>query len=126
MKDWFSRLVGITTVSLLVMVALQELEKPEEKRQWYGKVARFVPYDFRWPNREAVLSAFWNPYDGRVLVPTVCGIGWAVNFWALLDDMGILRPDITEEHFLMPTDSIKEKLASQADGEETSPHSPSP
>jgi len=90
---------------------LKEIEKPEEEREGYGRVARFVPYDFRFPNLESIINAYWNPYDGRVLTPAVFGVGWAINFRALLEDMGILRPDVTEEHFLMPTQSIKETLS---------------
>ena len=77
----------------------------------------FVPYDFRWPTDEAIIHAFWNPFDGRVLVPTFFGLGWALNFRALLDRLGVFQPDVTEEHFLMPTDSIRETLAHVTDRE---------
>jgi hypothetical protein len=117
MRDWFSRLIQVTAATLMVAAILKEIEKPEEERQWHGKVACFVPYDFRLPTVESIMNAYWNPYDNRVMMPAVFGIGWAINFRALLEDMGIFKPDVTEEHFLMPTQSIKEVLAPEAEGE---------
>ncbi|GAI29807.1 unnamed protein product [marine sediment metagenome] len=44
-------------------------------------------------------------------MPEVFGIGWAINFYALLENLGIIkRADVSEENFLMPTQSIKEVL----------------
>lgn len=117
MRDWFPRLLQVAAVTLTLAAVFKELEKPEEEREWHGKVARFVPYDFRLPTLESIINAYWNPYDSRVMTPTVFGVGWAINFRALLEDMGILKPDVTEEHFLMPTPSIKEVLTPEAEGE---------
>lgn len=117
MKGFIFKLAAIAAVSLVAAVVIRELRKPAKLRRWHGRVAGFVPYDFRRPTGETILRAFWNPYDSRVLTPTAFGIGWAVNFLTLLENMGIFQPDVTEEHFLMPTNSIREALAHVTQGE---------
>ncbi|GAI16495.1 unnamed protein product, partial [marine sediment metagenome] len=45
-----------------------------------------------------------------ILSPEVFGIGWAINFYALLERLRLIGQEISEEDFLMPTKSIKEVL----------------
>lgn len=117
MRDLVSRLIQVAAATLMVAAILKEVEKPEQEREWHGKVARFVPYDFRLPTVDSILDAYWNPCDNRVMMPAVFGVGWAINFRALLEDMGVFKPDVTEEHFLMPSHSIKDVLVPEAEGE---------
>ena len=110
-KKWFTRMLKAAAITLTVAAVCQELEKPKGERKWHGKVAEFVPYDFRIPTIEKFKEAYWNPYERRVFIPEVFGVGWAINFYALLENMGIIRANTSEENFLMPTQSIKEALA---------------
>ena len=65
-----------------VIAIIQELRKPPGERTWHGKVAAFVPYDFRMPTIERVRSTYWNP-EGPVISGKVFGVGWAPNLGAL-------------------------------------------
>ncbi len=107
---WCARMFQATMVALALAAVFQELEKPEEERKWHGKIAGFIPYDFRMPTIERLKEAYWNPYERRVLTPEVLGIGWAINFYRLLENVGLIRQDVSEESFLMPTKSIKDVL----------------
>ncbi len=107
---WCARMLQATVAALALAATFQELEKPEEEREWHGKIAGFIPYDFRMPTIERLKEAYWNPYERRVLTPEVFGIGWAINFYRLLENVGLIRQDVSEESFLMPTKSIKEVL----------------
>ena len=111
-REWFIRILQVTVFTLTLAAVCQELEKPTEERKWHGKIAGFIPYDFRLPTMERLKEAYWNPYERRMLTPEVFGIGWAVNFYALLENLGLIRQAaISEENFLMPTQSIKDVLA---------------
>ncbi len=57
----------------------QELRKPPEQRTWHGKVAGFVPYDFRPPTFERIRAAYWDPESDVIFTDHVLGVGWAVN-----------------------------------------------
>lgn len=65
-----------------LIAVIQELRKPAEERTWHGKVADFVPYDFRMPTLERVRSTYWNP-EGPIIAGKVFGVGWAPNLGAL-------------------------------------------
>jgi hypothetical protein len=65
-----------------VIAVVQELRKPAEERTWHGKVADFVPYDFRMPTVARVRDTYWNP-EGSVISSKVFGVGWAPNFGAV-------------------------------------------
>lgn len=111
-REWFTRALQATAITVTLAAMCQEMEKPEEERQWHGKVG-FIPYDFRLPTLERFLNACWNPHNHRIFTDRVFGIGWTINFHALLENMRIMsQPDYSEEDFLMPTESIKEILGS--------------
>jgi hypothetical protein len=79
----------LRTIRTLAWVALiaaiyQELKKPEAERTWHGKVAGFIPYDFRVPSVEKLKAAYWDPENDRVFSDHVFGVGWAVNIPVLL------------------------------------------
>lgn len=65
-----------------IIALVQELRKPAEERTWHGKVADFVPYDFRMPNVDRMRETYWNP-EGPLLSSKVWGVGWSPNFGAL-------------------------------------------
>ncbi|CAN5591404.1 hypothetical protein BH24ACT26_BH24ACT26_15470 [soil metagenome] len=71
-----ARVVGWGLVAAAVS---QELRKPAGERTWHGRVAAFVPYDFRVPTIERIRSSWWNPNDERIFTDQVFGVGWAVN-----------------------------------------------
>ena len=78
MKD----LVGLvrTAIWLAFFGALyQELKKPAEERTWHGKVAGFVPYDFRVPDLQRIRDAYWDPKSDVLFTEKVVGVGWSVN-----------------------------------------------
>ncbi len=109
---WSTRILQVTVVALTLAAVFQELEKPKEEREWHGKIAGFIPYDFRLPTLERFKESYWNPYERRVFTPEAFGIGWAINFYTLLENLGVIkRVDASEESFLMPTQSIKDVLA---------------
>ena len=109
-SKWFSRALIVTVVTLTLTAVFQEMEKPEEERKWYGKVAGVIPYDFRIPTLDRLREAYWNPYERRVFTSPVFGVGWAINFHPLLENLGIIWAGISEEDFLMPTRAIRDLL----------------
>jgi hypothetical protein len=49
------------------------------RRRTHGEALGFVPYDFRPPTGKRVRRRLWAPDDGRLITPTVFGVGWTVN-----------------------------------------------
>ena len=109
-RKWFTRLIQATVMALALAAVCQELEKPKEERKWHGTVAGFVPYDFRIPTLEKFKEAYWNPFESRIFSPEVLGIGWAINFYALLERLRLMGQAVTEEDFLMPSERMKDLL----------------
>ena len=112
-----NQMLQATIITLTLVAVCQELEKPEEKRLWHGKVASWVPYDFRLPTLERLKEAYWNPYNSRILVPEVFGIGWAINFYALLERLRLIGQDLSEQDFLMPGEHMKKVLTHALEAE---------
>ena len=111
-RKWFIRILQATALTLTFAAICRELEKPKEERRWHGKIAGIMPYDFRIPSIERVKECYWNPYESRVLTPRVFGIGWGINFYALLERLRLIGETyISEEDFLMPTKAMKDLLA---------------
>jgi hypothetical protein len=109
-KEWFARLLQAAAITIALAAVCQELEKPREERHWNGKVS-FIPYDFRFPTIERFKERCWNPESGRIFTPEVWGVGWGINFHALLEKMRIIGECyLSEEDFLMPTPSLKKVL----------------
>jgi len=107
-SKWLNRIIQTTALAITMAAICQELEKPKEERKWHGKVGSF-PYDFRLPTVERLKASYWNPEDHRIFTHEVFGIGWAINLYALLDKLRIIREVYnSEEDYLMPTESIKE------------------
>ncbi len=109
-REWFIRLLQAATITVTIAAVCQELEKPKEERHWHGKVG-LIPYDFRLPTIERLQEAYWNTEDNRIFNSKVLGIGWAINFYALLEKVRLIGESyISEEDFLMPTESLKKVL----------------
>ena len=109
-REWIIRLVEAAAITITIAAVCQELEKPKEERHWHGKLG-FIPYDFRLPTIERFKESYWNPDDGRIFTPEVLGIGWAINFYALMEKMRLIGESYaSEEDFLMPTKSLKKVL----------------
>ena len=109
-REWFTRIIQVTVVALTLAAVFQELEKPKEKREWHGKVASIFPYDFRIPTIERLKESYWNPYERQVFTSPVFGIGWAINFCALLENLRVIEEDVSEESFLMPSQAVKKTM----------------
>ena len=73
----------ILAMALVVAAVIKELLLPKEDRTWHGALGGFVPYDFRMPTVEKIKSTFWNP-DGSIIANRVFGVGWTINFGAVV------------------------------------------
>jgi hypothetical protein len=110
MGKWLVRMIGAAVITTTLAALCQELEKPREERRWHGKLG-FIPYDFRVPTFARFMDTFWNPVDNRIFTRQVWGIGWGVNFYALLEKMRIVGEIyVTEDDFLMPTPTLRKIL----------------
>lgn len=75
------RLLGFLVTAWAVV---RELRTPRELRTWHGRVAGFIPYDFRRPTGTRLRERLWNPRDPRLVVPSVFGVGWTLNAGRLI------------------------------------------
>ena len=109
-KEWFIRLIQAAVITITLAAVCQELEKPKEERNWHGRVG-FIPYDFRLPTIERIKEGYWNADSTKIFSPEVWGVGWAINFHAILEKMRLIGESYySEEEFLMPTRSLREVL----------------
>lgn len=69
---WASLIAGAAAV-------YDQMKRPAIDRSWHGTVFGVVPYDFRPPNPQRFMDAWWNPDDERLFTPRDFGIGWAIN-----------------------------------------------
>jgi hypothetical protein len=114
-REWFSRIIQVAVISLAIAAVCQELEKPEEERKWHGIIAGFIPYDFRPPTIKRLKEAYWNPEYSHIFTPEAFGVGWAINFYSLLEKLRLMgQAYASEEDFLMPTKEIKDLLSQQS------------
>jgi hypothetical protein len=109
-REWITRLIEAVAITITIAAICQELERPKEERHWHGKIG-IIPYDFRLPTIERLKKSYWNPDDSRIFTSEVLGIGWAINFYALLEKLRLIGESYaSEEDFLMPTKSLREVL----------------
>lgn len=117
-RRYFIRAVQITVLALAVVAVFQEIRKPPERRNWHGRVLGFIPYEFRLPTGDRFKESFWNPYERYVLTPTIFGIGWTLNFYALFENLGMIHQiDFSEESFLMPNKRMRQILTQNRSAE---------
>jgi hypothetical protein len=57
----------------------EQLKRDPLDRTWHGKALGVVPYDFRPPNPQRFMDAWWNPDDPRLFTERDFGIGWSIN-----------------------------------------------
>lgn len=76
-------LLRLLAMGLAIAAVVKELRLPKEERTWHGALGGFVPYDFRMPTAEKIKDTFWNP-DGAIIVGQAFGVGWTINFGALV------------------------------------------
>lgn len=89
-KNKRSTPANLWRLALMVIGAfaiITELRKPTAERTWHGKVADFVPYDFRMPNTKRIRETYWNP-DGPIMSSKLWGVGWTLNIGALKQRFG--------------------------------------
>jgi hypothetical protein len=78
-KSKLASVARVVTWSLTAAAIVQEMRLPSDKRTWHGRVAGFVPYDFRFPTPSRLRASLWNPDDERLLTEQPFGVGWVVN-----------------------------------------------
>ena len=61
----------------------EELKQPPEQRNWKGTVAG-VPYNFRLDEWSTIAKEYWDPTNQDILTPRALGLGWGVNFAAVV------------------------------------------
>ena len=109
-KEWLVRFVQMAVITVALAAVCQELEKPAEERTWRGKVG-FIPYDFRMPTIERIREGYWNEDSPHIFSPEVIGLGWSINFHAILEKMRLVGESYyTEDDFLMPTPTMRKIL----------------
>ncbi len=86
----FRRFIMGVSMGLIAAAVYQELRKPPEERTWHGRIGGLMPYDFRPPTPERLREAYWNPGEPRIFTDRVLGIGWALNFYSLLQRLSEL------------------------------------
>jgi hypothetical protein len=74
------KLLTLIGIALTALAVWEQVRRPKAARTWEGEVLGFVPYDFRPPTIERARSRWWNADDERLIMPTVFGVGWTVNF----------------------------------------------
>ena len=77
-------IVRTVTFGLVAAAVYKELQLPADKRTWHGRLFDFVPYDFRIPTPRKLMHAFWNPDSSNIFSEQPFGVGWTINFGALL------------------------------------------
>lgn len=79
-KSGLGRLLTLAAIGLTVGAVVRELRKAPADRTWTGRIAGFVPYDFRWPvTGERLTAEWWDPDNEAILTPHAFGVGWGVN-----------------------------------------------
>ena len=82
-----ARLWRFALMVIGVVAIIGELRKPPAERTWHGKVADFVPYDFRVPTAARFRDTYWNS-AGPIISSKVWGVGWALNLGAIKTRLG--------------------------------------
>jgi hypothetical protein len=109
-KDWLVRVAQAAYITVTIAAVCQELEKTREERAWRGKIG-LIPYDFRLPTVRRFRDSYWNEDDDRIFTQQPLGVGWALNFHALLHRLRIVSEAyLSEDDFLMPNPSLRRVL----------------
>jgi hypothetical protein len=71
--------IKLSAWALTAVAIAQELRKPSAERTWHGRVAGFIPYDFRPPTIARMRASWWDPDADHILSEQVFGLGWTLN-----------------------------------------------
>ena len=110
------RLVRLAAIGLLVGAVATELAKPEEERNWHGRVLGVVPYDFRVPSWDKIRGAYWNPSSDSLFSDRVFGVGWAINLYRA---KALLEAGF--ERLMGPQPPLSIRMSSRPPSERTKP-----
>jgi len=81
------------SIDAAIAALVQELTQPRQFRTWHGRVAGFIPYDFRKPTLRRVIDVLWAPENPRLFTDTAFGVGWSLNLAQLPRALaGLRRP----------------------------------
>lgn len=61
----------------------QELKKDPDERTWTGTIAG-VPYNFNVQQWREIANEYWNPASDQLFSPHAIGLGWGINFAAVV------------------------------------------
>jgi hypothetical protein len=61
----------------------------EDKKD--NDIKKFMGMPMRWDHKN-IFKGLWDPNDDRLLVPKYFGIGWNLNFHALLRQLHLIKP----------------------------------
>jgi hypothetical protein len=86
---WVRRIALVAAAAVTVVAIAKELRRPPNEREWNGRLAGFVPYDFRPPTLQRFRERMWNPEQPNLFSPHVFGVGWTVNVGRLARLAGI-------------------------------------
>jgi len=78
-----SIIISVIVTFLVVNAIREQLSLSPEERTWHGRIYG-LPYDFRVPAIERLRNTYWNEASSELLVPQAFGVGWTLNFHALL------------------------------------------
>ena len=81
---------GVLTVIYVAIAITQQLQRPPEERNWYGKISG-IPYDFRLPTVERIRATYWNKDTSNIFLPQVFGIGWGINLYPIIHPKEVLE-----------------------------------
>jgi hypothetical protein len=78
--------IRLLSAGLAIAAVTRELRRPKSEREWHGEIAK-VPYDFRAPSPRRLMRQAWAPEDPRIIVPRAFGVGWGLNFAAVVNQI---------------------------------------
>ena len=77
-RSWIRNVFLLLLLATVAQAISEQLRRDKADRDWHGKVAGVVPYDFRPPTPTRIKQAFWAPEEAFV-TPHSFGVGWSVN-----------------------------------------------
>ena len=60
------------------------------------EVKEFLGMPMRW-DRKNMFKGLWDPTDDRIFPPKYFGIGWTLNFHALLRQVGVIKESVEKD-----------------------------
>ncbi len=62
---------------------MESRDQNKDIKKWMGMPMRWDPQN--------MFKNLWNPHDDRIFPPKYFGMGWSLNFHALLKKNGIIK-----------------------------------